>query len=373
MKKIAFITASPMTVKAFLLPFIKEIEKSYEIHVISNWHGDEDFLPANVKMIRIQIQREPSIFDDLVSLIKLVGILKVEKYDIVHTFTPKAGFIGQIAAWLSRVELRFHTFTGQVWATQTGFKRFLLKSLDKLTASFTTSVLVDSPSQQSFLIKNKIVTAVKSGVLGKGSISGVNLSKFQFSQEKRDNIRAELQLKDGEFVFLYAGRLKKDKGIPELLSAYRNVAKKVSAVLVIVGADEDGLLSEVNHTDGVIFCGFTDDIVAYFSAADLLCLPSHREGFGNVVIEAAACGLPTLASLIYGLSDAIVDNETGVLHQVEDAADIEEKMLNLCQNKELLKRMSERALKRVHSEFSERLIVDEFIKFYEHEQSRLSQ
>lgn len=369
--KVAFITASPMTVKAFLLPFIREAAKNYEIHVISSWEGNESFLPEGVKKVNFPIKREPSIWDDFLCLIKLIRIMSVEKYDIVHTFTPKAGFIGQIASFFSCVRLRFHTFTGQVWATQTGFSRFFLKSLDKVTAYLATSVLVDSPSQESFLIDNTVVSRCKSKVLGKGSISGVNLSQFQYSLEKSDKIRTRLKLSGNEFIFLYAGRLKKDKGVPELLTAFKNVAKKVPAVLVIVGVDEDGLLPEVNRTKGVIFCGFSDDISAYFSAADLLCLPSHREGFGNVVIEAAACGLPTLASRIYGLSDAIVDNETGVLHRVNDADDIERKMLYLCQNKRQLEMMSERALQRVYTEFSERFIVEEFIKFYEHEESRL--
>lgn len=369
--KVAFITASPMTVKAFLIPFITELAKNHEIHVISSWQGNESFLPEGVKMVNFPIKREPSIFDDLLSLVQLIRIMKAEKYDIVHSFTPKAGFIGQIASFLSGVKLRFHTFTGQVWATQTGLTRFFLKSLDKITAFLASSVLVDSPSQESFLIENKVVLPCKSQVLGQGSISGVNLSKFQYSQEKSDKIRSKLQLSGNEFVFLYAGRLKKDKGVPELLTAFKNVAKKVPAVLVIVGADEDGLLPEVYKTEGAIFCGFSDDISAYFSAADLLCLPSHREGFGNVVIEAAACGLPTLASRIYGLSDAIVDNETGILHQVKDAKDIEFKMLSLCQNKPQLEMMSERALQRVYSEFSEHVIVEEFIKFYELQERKL--
>ncbi|MAD76558.1 MAG: glycosyltransferase family 1 protein [Rheinheimera sp.] len=369
--KVAFITASPMTVKAFLIPFITELAKNHEIHVISSWQGNESFLPEGVKMVNFPIKREPSIFDDLLSLVQLIRILKAEKYDIVHSFTPKAGFIGQIASFLSGVKLRFHTFTGQVWATQTGLTRFFLKSLDKITAFLASSVLVDSPSQESFLIENKVVLPCKSQVLGQGSISGVNLSKFQYSQEKSDKIRSKLQLSGNEFVFLYAGRLKIDKGVPELLTAFKNVAKKIPAVLVIVGADEDGLLPEVYKTEGAIFCGFSDDISAYFSAADLLCLPSHREGFGNVVIEAAACGLPTLASRIYGLSDAIVDNETGILHQVKDAKDIEFKMLSLCQNKPQLEMMSERALQRVYSEFSEHVIVEEFIKFYELQERKL--
>lgn len=372
MNKIAFVAASPMTVKAFLLPFINSMAGEHEIHVISNWEGGEHFLPNNVKAIKLVIRREPSILDDCISLVKLVRIFKVERYDIVHTFTPKTGFVGQIAATLSGVKLRFHTFTGQVWATQVGIKRFFLKSLDRLTATLATAVLVDSPSQKSFLIKNKVTSPNRSTVLGQGSISGVNLSKFQFSQKKRESIRKALKLNNDEFIFLYAGRLKIDKGIPELLSAFKSVSKRVSCTLLIVGADEDKLLPLIHGTDKVIFCGFSDDISAYFSTADLLCLPSHREGFGNVVVEAAACKLPALASRIYGLSDAIVDNVTGALHKVKDVADIELKMLKLCQDKSLVNEMSEKAFDRVKADFSEKIIVDEFLKFYEFQQRKLN-
>lgn len=371
-KKVAFVCTSPMTVKAFLVPFIIELSKSHEVHVISNWQGEEDILPFGVKSVFLSIKREPSLLDDILSLVRLVSILKGHGYDIVHSFTPKSGLIGQLASFMVKVDLRFHTFTGQVWATQTGFKRLFLKLLDRIIASLATSVLVDSPSQKEFLVENGIVSAKKSMVLGKGSISGVNLSKFQYSQSKRLKLRAQLKLRDDEFVFLYAGRLKIDKGIPELLTAFKYVAKKVSAVLVIVGADEDGLLAQVNNTAGVIFCGFTDDISAYFSAADLLCLPSHREGFGNVIIEAAACKLPALASRIYGVSDAIVDTETGMLHQVMNAQDIAEKMLYLVQNMHKLDVMSEKALQRVRSDFSEQLLVEQFIQFYEDHSRKLS-
>ena len=366
MSKIAFVTSSPMTIKAFLLPFINELMKENEVHVIANWADDIDssFLPKGVKLKNLSIERNPSLFSDFITLIKLTRLLQIEKYHTVHTFTPKAGLIGQLASYVSRIKNRFHTFTGQVWATQTGWKKVVLKNLDKVTAALTTAILVDSPSQQEYLIQNKVLSKRKSTVLGLGSISGVNLNKFKYSAEKRLSLRAKLGLNEQDFVFLYAGRLKVDKGIPELIAAFNSVSKNENCYLVIVGSDEDNLLPLLDKNKRVIFCGFTDDISSYFSMADLLCLPSHREGFGNVIIEAAACKLPALASNIYGLSDAIDDGTTGILHKVKDREDIELNLKKLIDNKKALAEMRTNAFIRVTNDFTEDFIVDEFMKFY---------
>lgn len=366
MSKIAFVTSSPMTVKAFLLPFINELIKENEVHVIADWTKEEEerILPDGVIIHRLNLERNPNPLRDLISLFKLIQILRKEKYDIVHTFTPKAGLIGQLASYIARVKNRYHTFTGQVWATKTGWIKILLKNLDKLTGFLTTAVLVDSPSQQDFLIENHVLQPGKGTVLGLGSISGVNLSKFQFSDEKRLSLRTELGLTENNFVLLYAGRLKVDKGIPELIAAFDMISKNKNCFLVVVGADEDNLLPLLKSRKNVLFCGFTDDITSYFSMADLLCLPSHREGFGNVIIEAAACKLPSLASNIYGLSDAIENEKSGLLHRVKDPSDIALNLKKLINDKTMLSNLGENAFIRVNTCFTEKHIVEEFIKFY---------
>ena len=368
MSKIAFVTSSPMTVKAFLLPFINELRKENEVHVIANWTKKEEecLLPDDVTIYRLNLERNPNPLKDLNSLFKLIQILRKNKYDIVHTFTPKAGLIGQLASYISRVKNRYHTFTGQVWATKTGWKKILLKNIDRLTGSLTTAVLVDSPSQQEFLIKNHVFQPDKSSVLGLGSISGVNLSKFKYSDEKRLSLRAKLGLTENNFVLLYAGRLKVDKGIPELISAFDMISTNKNCFLVVVGADEDNLLPLLKSRKNVLFCGFTDDITSYFSMADLLCLPSHREGFGNVIIEAAACKLPSLASNIYGLSDAIENEKSGLLHCVKDPSDIALNLKKLMNDKTMLSNLGENAFIRVNTCFTEEYIVEEFLKFYKY-------
>ena len=366
MRKIAFIAASPVTIKAFLMPFVNELKKENQMHLIANFEDklDYSFIPKDVTIHHVKINRNPSVFTDFIALLQLIKLIYKEDFDVVHSFTPKAGLLTQIAAFICRTKNRYHTFTGQVWATKVGLKRYILKQMDFIIAGLSTHNFVDSISQRDFLLKNKVTSAKKSSVLGSGSISGVNLDKFKFCQKKREELRESLGISNDCFVYLYAGRLKIDKGIPELFTAFNNISKSNDCALVIVGNDEDNLLPKIEDNKKVIFCGFTDDISAYFSMADILCLPSHREGFGNVIIEAAACGLSSLGSNIYGLSDAIVDNETGMLHKVCDPHDLESKMLTVYSDKELLNKFGINSKKRVKHFFSEDLIITEFINFY---------
>ena len=366
MNKIVFIVSSPITIKAFLLPFIKALAAENKLHIIANFTELEsyDFIPESVVIHKVSIERNPNILIDLLALFSIFKLIRKHKFNVVHTFTPKAGLIGQIAAYINRVNTRFHTFTGQVWVTEKGGRRFLLKLFDKLIGKLTTFCLVDSPSQRKFLIENNVLSIEKSMVLGKGSISGIDIHKFKYSRDKALKIKAELKLNKYNFIYLYAGRLKKDKGLPELIKAFNLVSQNAKCALVIVGKDEDNLLKNINNNLHIKFCGFTNDISAYFSMADLLCLPSHREGFGNVVLEAASCGLPTLASNIYGLTDAIIDGHTGILHIVNDVSSLTNNMKNLLINKEKVLRLGINARERVYSDFSEEFILSSFLDFY---------
>jgi glycosyltransferase involved in cell wall biosynthesis len=366
MKKVAIITSSPMTVNAFLIPFIKILQVEYEVHIIANFGTDLNVLEhlPSVKVHSISLERNPNFFKDLSALYSLYTLLKINKFDIIHTFTPKAGLIGQLSAFLARVPIRFHTFTGQVWATKKGVKKLLLKFFDWTISNLALYCLVDSPSQRRFLIEEKIISPIKSRVLGSGSISGVNFNKFKYSKSKAISLKKELGLLDCKFIFLYAGRLKVDKGIPELFRAFELISNKYQCHLLIVGTDEENLLPLIQGNKNISFCGFSDDITTYFSAADLLCLPSHREGFGNVVIEAAACGLPSLASNIYGLSDAIENGVTGILHEVNNVDSITAGMDILIRDPKYLKEVGMNAENRAQKNFSEDFIVDQFIKFY---------
>lgn len=367
MKKIVFVTASPETISCFLLAYINELAKKHDIHVATTLpeNGEIRGLSNSISVHNIYIARSPKVIDDIKSLYRLSQFLRQQKFDVVHSFTPKAGLISQISAFLVGVPIRFHTFTGQVWATQKGIKRWLLKHLDKVTATLATFCLVDGPAQRSFLIDEKLLTLEKSEVLAQGSLSGVNLSQFSYSESIRGALRKEHHIAADDFVFLFVGRLKKEKGLPELIEAFQSVETTSSIKLIIVGTDEDNLSPLFEHTSNIDYLGFKSNISDYYSLADILCLPSHREGFNNVVLEAASCTLPSIASNIYGLSDAILDGHSGYLHQVKNPKAIKHCMEKVLNDLDGLPQLRNNARSHIEQKFDEKILLKAFIAFYE--------
>jgi len=366
MSKMVFVTAVPETISSFLLIYINTLAKNHDVHIATRLPNGKKVLglSALVTSHNINITRNPNLFADASSLLQLFCFFKKEKFDVVHSFTPKAGLLTQISSFIARSPVRFHTFTGQVWATKTGVARMLLKQLDKVTATLATFCLVDSISQQEFLINEKVVTPNNSRVLASGSISGININKFSFSEETRQKLRDTHAINENTFVFLYVGRLKKEKGIPELLNAFKVVRTDKSIKLFIIGSDEDNLLNLLNDYENIEYIGFKTNISEYYSFADVLCLPSHREGFGNVIIEAAACKLPAIASNIYGLCDAVEDGYSGLLHEVKNVNSITSSMERIVNNDIDLNTMRSNARKRVIDIFDEKYLLKEFLNFY---------
>ncbi len=366
MSKMVFVTAVPATISSFLLIYINSLAETHDVHIATSLPSGETVrgLSLAVTTHNVNIARNPDVFSDAKSLWKLFLFFKKEKFDVVHSFTPKAGLLTQIGSFFARSPTRFHTFTGQVWATKTGIARTLLKQLDKITATLATFCLVDSISQQDFLIQEKVVTTENSRVLANGSISGINIDKFSFSKETRHILRNEHNVEENEFVFLYVGRLKKEKGILELINGFTAVKTDKCIKLFIIGSDEEDLAHLFESHNNIDFIGFKTNISEYYSFADILCLPSHREGFGNVIIEAAACKLPAIASNIYGLSDAVEDGYSGLLHEVKNVCSITASMEKVVNDEINLNKMRTNARERVVDVFDEQILLQEFLKFY---------
>jgi glycosyltransferase involved in cell wall biosynthesis len=289
----------------------------------------------------------------------------------VHTITPKAGLLGMLAAWLARVPVRVHSFTGQVWVTRTGFMYWLLKAADKGIAALATDVLVDSPSQRDFLIAQGVVTAERSSVLGAGSICGVNTERFPPNESVREIVRNELGTDSDAVVCLYLGRLNHDKGVLDLASAFAQIANKhPRAELWVVGPDEADYFQQMQvflgkATSQVKRVDFTPTPEQFMQAANLFCLPSYREGFGSSVIEAAACGVPTLASRIYGLTDAVVEGQTGWMHKPGDVQGLSQQLDRLLANPAELVLKGRAAREYVESYFAEEIVTDAMLRFYQ--------
>ncbi len=369
MRKIAFVVSTPITADAFLNGHVSALSKYYQVDLISNFPEGYQNSGVFKNCIRCPIHRSIHPWQDFVALLMLIRILTSRHYDAVHSVTPKAGLLAMLASWITQVPVRHHTFTGQVWATKSGFSRWVLRALDKLTHRCSTHSLIDSLSQREFLLQEKVVRANRTSVLASGSISGVDISRFTFDPKKRDLVRRRHGFIESDFVILFLGRVNKEKGIFELISAFRRILEMSSnAKLLIVGPDEsrlfeDGVI-ESSFSGKLVHVGYTREPEAYFCAADIFCLPSHREGFGSVLIEAAACGLTCVASNIYGVSDAVLDGETGLLHAVHSDSDLTEKLQLIMFDVALRERLARNARRRACDNFSSELLEFEFVRFY---------
>lgn len=372
MKKICFASASPLSIRVFMRSHILRLTEQYDVIAVSNFNSEDllsDWLPS-VRLVPIPIARRIMICADLWALLVLLCFFRREQFDVVHSVTPKAGLLALTAGWLVRIPVRVHIFTGQVWVTRRGPMRWILKNADKCIAFMATDVLVDSPSQLAFLIEQGVLSAEHSAVLGPGSICGVNTQRFCPSASVRKAVRSELSTSPNALVCLYLGRLNYQKGVLDLANAFAKAALNYPQVeLWVVGPDEANwfeqmlvLLGDTTHQ--VKRVAFTHVPERFMQAADLFCLPSYREGFGSSVIEAAACGVPALASRIYGLTDAVAEGRTGWMHEVGNVQDLEQQLKSLFANPLELVIKGKAARRYAETVFPEEAITGAMLEFY---------
>ena len=368
-KIIALVTTNATTINSFMLKNIKELNNHFNLLIFCNDAVSlKKLVPKGVLLTNIKFTSKPNLIIDLTTFIILMYFLIKNKPCLTISITPKAGFITALSSFVTRVSYRIHWFTGQFWATKKGFVRVFYKFLDQIVINLSHHVLVDSHSQKKFLISNNIISKKRSTVLLHGSVGGVNIKKFRYKKINRNLLRRKLKISKNDFTFLYLGRINKEKGIIELIEAFNKIERTYKAFLVLVGPIEDNYIKDyiqdnIKKNKKLIYVDATSTPEKWFSIGDILCLPSHREGFGSVVIEAASCNLPTLGSNIYGITDGIVKNQTGFLHKVRSTSDIKKKMIFVIKNKRLLKKFGQRARKRVEKNFEENLISQKFLEF----------
>lgn len=364
--KIAIVSTTSSVIKSFMINHIQTLSAKYAIFIYCN-NADElkILLPDNVVLTNINIKRKPNLFADILIFLKLTMYFLTIRFDFCFSITPKAGFITMLSSSIARIPNRIHWFTGQIWVNYTGFRSFFFKFLDKITFKFSNHVIVDSNSQRNFLINKNIISKKKSSTLYKGSVGGVDFNKFKFSPSSRCFFRSKLFIPKDAFVFFYLGRINRDKGIPELIQAYKKNNFNNNFFLVIAGPVEDESLKKLilDVKRKIIYIGSINNPERWLSIADIICLPSYREGFGNVIIEAASCQVPALASNIYGITDSIIPNQTGILHKAGNVKDIQKKMVYIINNKNLVRQYGKRARRRVVIDFNQNLLSKKLLEF----------
>jgi glycosyltransferase involved in cell wall biosynthesis len=368
--KICFVATVDTAITSFLANHLRELAKLYELTIITNTSNPAllSEIGVDANLIQINFSRKIVLVADIYCLIRLIQIFMKNRFSSIHSITPKAGLLAMLAGKLCFIPTRVHTFTGQVWAINHGFNRLFLKLFDRLIANLATFNIVDSPSQQKFLINENILTIHKSVVFGLGSVSGVDLTRFKPNKKIFSEIRNSLLIPDDAFVFIYLGRLSKDKGILDLANAFSTIENK-NVYLLFVGPDEGGFVDQIKRInvrklDRIKFLGFTKEPERYLACSNVLCLPSYREGFGSVIIEAAAMGIPSIASRIYGIVDATIHNQTGILHRPGDIDGLKLAMDKMLQDQDLYKRLSSGSRRRAIERFDAAIITSEWINFY---------
>ena len=369
-KKICFAASVPTSINVFWRNQIILCKSLFNVTIASSPKNKSHLRDLKVHYKNLRIDRNPSIFLDLVLLIIFYRFLKKQKFYILHTQTPKAGFIFQLAGWAAKIPFRIHTFTGQVWANKRGLSRILLKFFDKIIFYLSTHIIIDSHSQKKFLISENIINKKKSIVFGYGSISGVNIDKFN-TKLKVENLRRKYGIPKNDLIILYIGRLNPDKGIMDLIKAFNILKKNHKNLSMIFVGFEDGIkISDIKEKiskkfqKNFFYFKYSLNPNHFMRLSDILCVPSYREGFGQVVIEAAGCGTPSVVSNIYGLKDAIVNNKTGLFFKTKNINNLTKKLNKLIVDKNLRHKMSCEAEKRVKNYFTNRIIDSELKNFY---------
>jgi glycosyltransferase involved in cell wall biosynthesis len=369
---LVFVATTPFAVNAFLRSHLLALAEIHEVTLCVNTtvYPLVEEVARAVHVRNIDIARKIAPWQDLRALFQLLRCFREIRPVTVHSLTPKAGLLAMLAGWLARVPWRFHTFTGQVWATRTGFGRFLLKGIDRLIALCASQVFADSASQCRFLEDEGVVRRGAISVLGQGSVAGVDLARFRPDPMARATLRAETGIADTDPVFLFVGRLVRDKGVFDVVAAFAALsARHQRWELWMVGPDEE-MLQAVLRAEGerlgarIRWFGATPAPERYMAAADVFVLPSYREGFGSVIIEAAACGIPSIAYRIDGVIDAIVDGRTGLLVDKGHVQGLSDAMNRLGAKSSSRKTLGEAAHLRAASEFSSASVTTAWLDFY---------
>lgn len=324
--KICYVTTIPATIQSFILPLAEYLHENTDWDISFICSDNENFeksLPEYIHFYPVHMERGISVAG-VKAMCQIKKILKKEKFDMVQYSTPNASLYTAMAAKSAKIPIRLYCQWGIAYVGFNGLKREIFKTVEKFVCGLSTYVQPDSKSNLNFARSEGLYSEKKSSVIWNGSACGVSLDKFniQIKNEYRSYIREKYNIGRNTFVYIFIGRVTRDKGINELLSAFKKLND--DSVLFLIGKNE--VDTSVNRelydwsleNKNIIYTGNVDDVERYLSAADCYVLPSYREGFGMSVIEAEAMGVPVIVTDIPGPVDAVIDNKTGLLVKKAD-------------------------------------------------------
>lgn len=322
------------------------------------------------RVVDLGFIRPPSPLRDGLGLLRLIGHLLVNRYDIVVSTTPKAILLGSIASWVSGQRNRIVFFQGRVYENATGLARRLYSGLDRLAIALCTRALFVSRSLLEAYEAEGLIPLGQGEVVGAGSVNGVDVDRFcatMHDDAEIAQLRHTLEIGPDQLVALSVGRICLDKGLVELLLLAKALSGSGIAFIVVgsVEAGNEAAASELFSMPNVRHVPFTNEVPRYFAMADLHLFLSHREGFGNVAVEAASCGVPTIAFDVVGVKDSVVDGVSGVRVPLGDVGAVKALLEEALRDRQAFRNRFSAARAWVQSRYANVRVWHAFLDFFQ--------
>lgn len=376
-QKLIRITTVPVSLDKLLSGQLAYMNQFYKVIGVSS---DASYLSKiglseKIEVKHIEMTRQITPLKDLKAVYKMYKYFKKERPYIVHTHTPKAGTVGMLAAKLAGVPNRLHTVAGLPLLEATGFKRLLLNFVEKITYSCASRIYPNSFGLKDIIIQENFCDKEKLNVLANGSSNGIDTNFFNFShftEIEKIQLKEHLNLEADDFVFIFVGRMVADKGINELVEAFKRLNLILpKAKLVLVGPFETELdalsqetLDEIEANKSIINVGFQYDVRPYFAISNVLVFPSYREGFPNVVMQAGSMGLPSIVSDINGCNEIILEGYNGVIIPVKNIMAIFEAMKNIVEKDFFYNTLKQNARNRIIENYDQKRVWNAILQEY---------
>lgn len=378
-KKLIRVTTADISLEGLLKGQLKFLNQYFDVvGLASDTQGDLKVVEERegIRTINVPMHREISLFSDLKCLLKLYKLFRKERPYIVHANTPKGSLLSMIASWAARVPHRIYLVTGLRYLGANGKLKWVLKMMERITCCFANKVIPEGNGVKQILIKDGI-TKKSLDVIHYGNINGIDADSFSLQQTelkygKREFFRTQLGFNDNDFVFIFIGRIVRDKGMNELADAMRYMeANTRNCKLLLVGRFEteldpldEGKEDFYRNSANVKFVGYQNDVRPFLMAADALVFPSYREGFPNVILQAGAMGLPAIVTDISGCTDIIIERENGCIIPPKDVDALKDKMSFFCTHPKEVEMMASRARRMIVSRYLQKDVWEYLLKMY---------
>jgi len=377
-KRICFVNTLPRAYRYFLRPQMQALAaRGHDVTFVSNWDAQlATELQTEFRYEILYMRRGVEVFEVPIRIIKLFRIFKKGAFDIIQYSGPNAAFYSSIAAWMARIPVRIYAQWGIRYVGYSGIRRWMLKQVERITCCCSTVIQPDSHGNLIFSLAERLYPSAKANVIWNGSACGVDLHRFDITQKTRwrAEIRGELNVPPEAFVLGFVGALRRDKGLNELIRAARELQESTPSLWLLLVGDKElfhtidfGQRQWLKTASRVTHVSATPEVPKYMSAMDLLVLPSYREGFGMVVVEAAALGIPSIVSAIPGPLDAVIPGETGLVVPKGEWRPIVRAVERLMSDTRLYGRLSRNSRNYVESRFEQRELMRRFC----HDKERL--